>query len=63
MFVLYKMDVLFLVKMITKMIENNVQLYPQNHQNVLFHVKYRIGHLMIKYKFFLLFLLMQDERN
>ena len=29
MFVLYKMDVLLLVKMITKMIENNVLLYLQ----------------------------------
>ena len=55
MFVLYKMDVLFLVKMITKMIENSVQLYPPNHQNVLFHVKYRIGHLMIKYNIFFFF--------
>lgn len=49
------MDVLFLVKMITKMIENSVQLYPPNHQNVLFHVKYRIGHLMIKYNVFFFF--------
>ena len=55
MFVLYKMDVLFLVKMITKMIENNVQLSLPNHQNVLFHVKYRIGHLMIKYNVFFFF--------
>ena len=55
MFVLYKMDVLLLVKMITKMIENNVQLSLPNHQNVLFHVKDRIGHLMIKYNVFFFF--------